>query len=377
VSRARLLLATLAAYLPAAALPALAERDDLPGAPLDPAVLVVPFCLGFALGFPAWGRAADRRGPGPVIRAALLLAAGAGVLVAIAPEAWMLAAARGLQGLAAAGVPPAVQAALAQDAAAHRTGRALSGMMLAVAVATLAGPALAPLLADATGWTASALVLGVPLPLLLTLGRQKHLGGAFGRPRVAAAYEHARGVRAGWLVSALVLGGHWTVLTRLTEAVGPGAASIAALTGAAGLPLVVLAARSSDHRGPRQTMTATLAAGAAGFLLAATAQTDLAFIAAAGVGLAVYWAYLPVVAAQVQRSAGTAARGRAAGGLYASMWGAAAGAGLLASLASSWRGVLLGAGLAWTLAGMVAAREFLGAASSVACPPPAPQPSPR
>jgi hypothetical protein len=124
-------------------------------------------------------------------------------------------------------------------------------------------------------------------------------------------------------------------------------------------------------------MIATLATGAAGFLLAATAQTDLAFIAAAGVGLAVYWAYLPVVAAQVQRSAGTAARGRAAGGLYASMWGAAAGAGLLASLAPSWREVLLGAGLAWTVAGIVAAREFLGAASSVACPPPAPQPSPR
>src|SRR4051794_6102843 len=225
MSRARLLLATLAAYLPAAALPAIAERDDLPGAPLDPAVLVVPFCLGFALGFPAWGRAADRLGPERVIRIALLLAAGAGVLVAGAPTPGMLPAAGGLRGLAAAGVPPAVQAALAQDAPAGRTGRALSGMMLAVAAATLAGPALAPLLADAAGWTGAALLLSVPLPLLLALGGRWSLTGTKGRPRVAAAYEHARGVRAGWLVSALVLGGHWTVLTRLTEAVGPGAAS--------------------------------------------------------------------------------------------------------------------------------------------------------
>src|SRR3954454_17448161 len=122
MSRARLLLATLAAYLPAAALPAIAERDDLPGAPLDPAVLVVPFCLGFALGFPAWGRAADRHGPERVIRAALLLTAVAGALVAFAPQTWALAAARLLQGLAAAGVPPAVQAAIARSAGAGRTG---------------------------------------------------------------------------------------------------------------------------------------------------------------------------------------------------------------------------------------------------------------
>src|SRR3954470_23130971 len=112
MSRARLLLATFAAYLPAAALPAIA-------APHDPALLVVPFCLGFAIGFPAWGRETDRRGPEGIIRLALVVTAAAGVLVAFAPSAALLAAGRLLQGLAAAGIPPAVQAALAHSAAEH------------------------------------------------------------------------------------------------------------------------------------------------------------------------------------------------------------------------------------------------------------------
>ena len=379
MSRSRLLLATLAAYLPAAALPALAGRGDLPGGPLDPAALVVPFCLGFALAFPAWGRAADRAGPERVVAAALALMLAAGLLVALAPAPGLLVAGRALQGLAAAGVPPAVQAQLARTAGERGTGRALSGMMLAVAVATLAGPAAAPLLAGALGWTGAALLLGsAPALLLLALPLNRTPRRSVEctvesdmrtevftrREEEGADYADRRGVRAGWLVSALVLGGHWTVLTRLGEALGPsglhagaGAAGVAALTGAVGLPLVVLAARASDAVGPRRPMVATLAAGAAGFLLAATAGGPLVFTAAAGVGLAVYWAYLPVVAAQVQRSAGEAARGRAAGGLYASMWAAAGGAAVLASLAPSWREVLAGAGVAWGLAAVVAARR--------------------
>lgn len=370
MSRLRLLLATVAAYLPAGGLPVLADRADAPGGPLDPAVLVVPFCLGFAVGFPAWGRLADRRAPAWVIRVALLLTAAAGVLVAFAPGEVVLVAARVLQGLAAAGVPPAVQAALAADASEHRTGRALSPMMLAVAVAVFVGPAVAPLL----GWTATAVALAA-LPLLVALAPPRIVlpRDRMATPRQHDRYASARGVRAGWLVSALVLAGHWTVLTRLVEA--PGDESVAALTGVIGLPLVVLAARASDAVGPRRTMTATLLTGGAGFALASTATSAVAFVLAAGVGLATYWAYLPVVAAQVQRSAGEHARGRAAGGLYASMWGSAAVAGALASLLPGWREVLLGAGIAWGLAALVAAREFLGA--SVACRSPRPQPSRR
>jgi len=366
MARSRLLLATVAAYLPAAALPAIAG-------PHDPALLVVPFCLGFAAGFPLWGRAVDRVGPERIIRAALVAATAAGILVAFAHAAGVLAAGRLLQGAAAAGVPPAVQAAMAARAGEGRTGRALSGMMLAVAAATLGGPAIAPTLRDLGGWTAAALLLG-PLPTLAcAVGGRIRPRNVFDSPTVAE-YEDRRGVRAGWLVSALVLAGQWTVLTRLAEAVGHAAAP-AALTGVAGLPLVVLAAQSSDRRGPRSTMTVILATGAAGFGAAAATSTAAAFIATAGLGLAAYWAYLPVVAAQVQQAAGNQARGRAAGGLYASMWASAAASGAAAALAPSWHFVLLGAGVCWATAAVVAAKEFAGSPQSARWPR-RPQPSP-
>src|SRR3954452_7497749 len=381
-------LATVAAYLPSAALPLLAARGDLPGGGLDPSALVVPFWLAFAAMFPLWGRLTDRSAAPRVISIALGLMTIAGVAVALAPSGGLLIAARALQGADAAGVPPAAQAALAQASAEHETGRAMSPMMLAVAVAVLAGPLVATVLSNVAGWTAAALVVGCALPLVLLATSWRSAAAtqvnAVARGARVARYADARGVRAGWIVSACVLAGHWTVLTRLSEALGPhglgagsGWSGLAPLTGAIGLPLVVLAARAGDRVGPRTPMVGTLIAGAFGFMLAASASSAAMFVAAAGIGLAVYWAYLPVVAAQVQRSAGTAARGRAAGGLYASMWGSAAVAGALAALAPSWREVLLGAGLAWAVAGAVAAKEVLGPASSVAWPPPQPQPSPR
>jgi|SRR5215207_7075262 len=369
-TRSWILLATLAAYLPSAALPVVAHRSDVPGGPLDPSVLVVPFCLTFALAFPLWGRLADRIAATRLIAIALGLLVVAGVGVALAPTATALILARAAQGAAAAGIPPAAQAALARSSAEHETGRAMSPMMLAVAFAVLAGPALATVLSGVAGWTVAALVLGCALPLVLvgTGGRAAAEAGRVGGRAPAARYADARGVRAGWIVSACVLAGHWTVLTRLAEAVGPdglgagdGWSGLAPLTGALGLPLVVLAARAGDRVGPRGPMVAALVTGALGFGLAAAAPTAAVFVVSAGVGLAVYWAYLPVVAAQVQRSAGTAARGRAAGGLYASMWCAAAAAGALASLAPSWRVVLAGAGLSWATGALVARRHFIAA----------------
>jgi predicted MFS family arabinose efflux permease len=241
-------------------------------------------------------------------------------------------------------------------------------MMLAVALAVLGGPAIAAVLGDAAGWAVTALVVSCALPLVLAFAAARAaVTAASAAPREharAARYADARGVYAGWIVSACVLAGHWTVLTRIAEAVGSDWSGVAPLTGALGLPLVVLAARAGDRVGPRAPMVATLCAGALGFALAAAASTVGMFIAAAGVGLAVYWAYLPVVAAQVQLSAGSAARGRAAGGLYASMWCAAAGAGALASLAPSWRYVLASAALSWGIGAVVAARSFIGVAAA-------------
>jgi len=371
MSRRWIQVATFAAYLPSAALPVLAERSAPFGSALDPSILVVPFCLAFAVGFAFWGRVADRMAAERVIVLALGLMVASGVLVAFAPTESSLIVARALQGAAAAGVPPAAQAALARSRTEGEAGRALSPMMLAVAFAVLAGPAIAQALGDAAGWTATVLVVSCLLPLALaaTAARAALVarGVAARKVAVAARYADARGVYAGWIVSACVLAGHWTVLTRIAEAVGSDGlghghdwTGLAPLTGVLGLPLVVLAARAGDRVGPRGPMIATLVAGGLGFTLAATASTLALFVTAAGVGLAVYWAYLPLVAMQVQRSAGEAARGRAAGGLYASMWIAAAGAGALASLAPSWHVVLAGAGVSWGIGAVVAARAFIG-----------------
>ena len=376
MTRSWIQLATVAAYLPSAALPVLAGRGDLPGGGIDPSALVVPFCLAFAAMFPLWGRLTDRSAAPRVISIALGLMAIAGVAVAVASNEGLLIAARALQGAAAAGIPPAAQAALAQSSSEHETGCAMSPMMLAVAVAVLGGPMAATVLADLGGWTPAALGVGCALPVLLLAPSWRSAAvtqaGPVARAARAARYTDARGVRAGWIVSACVLAGHWTVLTRLSEALGPhglgagaGWSGLAPLTGAIGLPLVVLAARAGDRVGPRMPMVGTLLAGALGFMLAASASSAAMFVAAAGVGLAVYWAYLPVVAAQVQRSAGAAARGRAAGGLYASMWCAAAVAGAFASLAPSWRVVLAGAGVSWGAGALVAYRRFIGAPATV------------
>lgn len=71
MSRLWILLAAFGAYLPSAGLPVLAHRSDVPGGPLDPSVLVVPFCVAFAAAFPLWGRVADRRDAVHVIAVAL------------------------------------------------------------------------------------------------------------------------------------------------------------------------------------------------------------------------------------------------------------------------------------------------------------------
>jgi hypothetical protein len=46
------------------------------------------------------------------------------------------------------------------------------------------------------------------------------------------------------------------------------------------------------------------------------------------------------------------------------MWCAAAAAGAVASLAPSWRVVLAGAGLSWTVGALVARRRFIAAPAS-------------
>jgi len=360
--RSQVYVATLAAYVTADFVAPLASRiGPAVGAHVDPGTLVVPFCAAFALAFPVWGAAADRHRAGAALAVSLSALAAAGVLLALAPSVPVLVAARAAQGAAAAGVPPTVQALLAGRAGDGAAGRAVSGMMVAVAVATLGGPILAPALADMTGWRAASLLLGV-LPALaaaVACAPLESWSTASARVRV----RPTAGLVAGWSCATLVLAAYWTLITRWSSIAGQGGATSALLplAGVAGVLLVIVSGRAADRRGPRTPMVLTMCAGAVAYAVAAASTSRFLLLAGACAAVAAYWGYLPVVAAQIQRAAPDAARASAAGILYSSMWLGAALGGLAAVAASDPRVILAGAAVSWSLAALVAWRGFLPA----------------
>ncbi|HEX6713681.1 MAG TPA: MFS transporter [Thermoleophilaceae bacterium] len=356
-SAGRVYLATLAAYLTADFIAPI-SGSILSG--LDAGALVVPFCAAFALAFPFWGRVADRQAAGLVLAVSLVALGVAGLLLVVAPSNAVVVIARALQGAAAAGVPPTAQAALAARAGNASAGRAVSGMMIMVAVATLGGPALATGLEGVLGWRATSVLLGV-LPAVAAAGLCMPLRGVASGTR--GSLRASPQLVAGWACSTLVLAAYWTLLTRwesIADGVGIGfdTSTLLPLAGAVGIPLVVLAGRSADRLGPRAPMVRTMTAGAAALAVAALAHSQLLFLAGACAALALYWSYLPVVSVQIQRSAPADARASAAGVLYSSMWLGAALGGLAAVAAPNWRWIVGGAALAWALAGAVAWRGF-------------------
>jgi predicted MFS family arabinose efflux permease len=353
----RVYLATLAAYLTADFIAPI-SGSILGG--LDAGALVVPFCAAFALAFPFWGRLADRRPAGFVLALSLVGLAASGLLLVAAPSHTVVVIARALQGAAAAGVPPTAQAALAARAGNAAAGRAVSGMMIMVAVATLGGPALATGLERLVGWRTTSVLLGV-LPALgaaaLCAPLSTVAAGARGRLRPS------RHLVAGWICSTLVLAAYWTLLTRwdsIADGVGIGfdTSTLLPVVGAVGIPLVVVAGRSADRLGPRAPMVRTMLAGAMALAVAALASSEFVFLASASAAVALYWSYLPVVSVQIQRSAPEDARATAAGVLYSAMWLGAALGGLAAVAAPNWRFIVGGAALSWAVAGVVAWRGF-------------------
>ena len=338
----RVYLPTLAAYLTADFITPI-SGSVLNG--LDAGALVVPFCAAFAVAFPFWGRAADRHQAGAVLGISLAALALGGLLLAAAPSNVFVVAARAVQGGAAAGVPPTAQALLASRAGNRSAGRAVSGMMIMVALATLGGPALASALHGPLGWRGTSVLLGV-LPAIgaaLLCARLRSVGR-----RDRGGLRPSAALVAGWACSTLVLAAYWTLITRwqsIVEGVGIGS-DMSAL-----LPV-------ADRLGPRAPMVRTMSAGAAGLALAAATDSTLIFLVGACAALALYWSYLPVVSVQIQRSAPEDARASAAGVLYSSMWLGAALGGLAAVAAPNWRFIVGGAALSWALAGVVAWRGF-------------------
>jgi MFS family permease len=350
-------LATLAAYLTADFI-APVSGSILGG--LDAGAVVVPFCAAFALAFPFWGRLADKHPAGRVLAVSLAALAAAGLLLALAPSTAVVVLARAIQGAAAAGVPPTAQAALAARAGNASAGRAVSGMMIMVAVATLAGPAVASALEGPFGWRVTSVLLGV-LPALGAAALCAPLRGA--RAGVRGVLRPSRHLVAGWACSTLVLAAYWTLLTRwqsITDGAGIGfdTSALLPIAGAVGIPLVIGAGRAADRLGPRVPMVRTMSLGALALGVAAVTSSQLMFLAGACAALALYWSYLPVVSVQIQRAAPADARASAAGVLYSAMWLGAALGGLAAVAAPNWRFIVGGAAVSWALAAAVAWRGF-------------------
>src|SRR3954466_8181014 len=311
-SSARVYLATLAAYLTADFIAPIAGSI---GHGLDPGAVVVPFCAAFALAFPLWGRAADRHPAGLILALSLAGLAASGLLLTLAPSHAVVIVARALQGAAAAGVPPPAQAALAARSGNASTGRAVSGMMIMVALATLGGPALASALEAPLGWRATSLILGV-LPALgaaaLCAPLRTLAGGARGKLRPSPQLV------AGWACSTLVLAAYWTLLTRwesIADGIGIGfdTSALLPVAGAGGIPLVVLAGRSADRRGPRAPMLHTMGAGALALALAAATSSKLLFLGGACAALAFSGTSRRVAGVKTRRWAPADARASAAG----------------------------------------------------------------
>ncbi|WP_372790545.1 MFS transporter [Paraconexibacter sp.] len=374
--RRRVWVAAGATYGVAAFAPAL----DAGRAPSDPSLSVVPFCVVFALAFVPWGRWTDRHGVAPAMRAAsaLLLLAGVVLVLPLGDAGWI--AGRALEGLAAAGVPPAAQAALAALGGAGRTGRAIGGMSVAVAVGTLLVPLLAGAFEPILGTDAVLALgaLGLPVIALVAVtpllrSRRLPTGGAARARRLPVT----SGLWAAWACAFLVLIAYWTIVTRIAPLLGPdgaglsedGARAIPLLGGVAGMLLTGVVAGVADRIGPRRPMVAVLATGVTGLLIGALTGTPGG--AALGIGLfaLAYWCYLTLVGLQVVLAVPQAVRGHALGGLYAAMWSGAAVGGALAALVDAWTTVLVLSALAWACAAIVAARWFAGPRGVAGAPP--------
>jgi predicted MFS family arabinose efflux permease len=233
-------------------------------------------------------------------------------------------------------------------------------MMIMVAVATLGGPALATGLDTLVGWRVTSILLGV-VPALGAAALCASLSTVARGAR--ARLRTSRHLVAGWISSTLVLAAYWTLITRwdsIADGVGIrfDTSTLLPVVGAIGIPLVVVAGRSADRLGPRTPMVRTMAAGAAALAIATVTSSPFVFLAGASAAVALYWSYLPVVSAQIQRSAPEDARATAAGVLYSSMWLGAALGGLAAVAAPNWHYIVGGAALSWALAGAVAWRGF-------------------
>lgn len=158
-----MLLASLGTSIANIALPELAAAFPAPFAQVQ--AVVVAYLAALTLSVVSAGRLADRYGAKNILLAGLALFASASLLCALAPNLWLLIAARALQGIGAAFLMTLAMTLMRQTASAARIGRAMGLLGTVSALGTALGPTLGGLLIPLAGWRAVFWVL-VPLAVL-------------------------------------------------------------------------------------------------------------------------------------------------------------------------------------------------------------------
>ncbi|MEH6776398.1 MAG: MFS transporter, partial [Cereibacter changlensis] len=145
-----MLLASLGASIANVALPTMAAAFSAPFAQVQ--AVVVSYLAGLTIFVVIAGRLGDRCGLRPMLIAGLGLFTSASLLCALAPDLWLLVAARGVQGAGAAFLMTLSMALMRQTASEARLGRAMGLLGTVSALGTALGPALGGLMLPLTGW---------------------------------------------------------------------------------------------------------------------------------------------------------------------------------------------------------------------------------
>jgi YNFM family putative membrane transporter len=145
-------------YAPQALLPLISE--DLDASP-STAALVVSVATGtLALALVPMSALAERVGRTRLMTVALTAAAALGLLAPLAPTVELLLLARGLQGVAIAGLPALAMAHVAEEVAPRAVGGAMGLFIAGNTVGGLSGRLLASAVADVAGWRAGLAAVG-------------------------------------------------------------------------------------------------------------------------------------------------------------------------------------------------------------------------
>ncbi|WP_433200945.1 MFS transporter [Dactylosporangium sp. CS-047395] len=281
-------------FLPASLLPRIAEGLDVSAGAAGQAVSVTAFAgaLSALLIATVLPRADRRR----VMIGLTLLAVLSNLIVAVAPNLFVLLAARLLLGVALGGFWAMATAVAAQLVPAHRLGRALTVINSGVAVATVAAVPLGAWLGDVWGWR-GVFLLGAGLGVLALVVQAATLppvaSTGAGGLRALGSVLRSGLVLAGLAAILLIFSGHFTGFTYIRPAVdslsgidADGLALLLLVFGVANFLGTVLAGPLAD-RAPRAGVLLFPAVLGAGMLVMHVTGAAVAglFLAAALWGL--------------------------------------------------------------------------------------------